>query len=205
MKRRNFIKGGALFVPAALFTPKLLGQSVISGSVAMRGAASIQGSPVAGGGGPNVWYDVESSGTTDTDNFSASGFYFWSSIVPAASGTATKIRIFSSVNMVSAANLKAALYNSGATSLLASAPSTAATFPNAYTELTFTSSVAVTASTTYKIAWTTDSDNMAFRYLLGAGTVNYAGGAYADFPVADLSILSGGTQGKSYAVGVFVA
>lgn len=149
--------------------------------------------------GPNTYYDI----TTSHDGSVTMSTALWGTVTVAQAGTATKIRLFINV-FGGPCNVKVALYNAAGTSLLASAPAQSTT-ANGYNEYTFTSPVAVTA-TTYFIAIMADTGNSECDRLSGqaSGTTKKDNTSllYALFPPAILP--SSDAQTIALTAGLFV-
>lgn len=160
----------------------------------------------AGGGGPNTYYDATTAHTSQHGINTAS----WQVLtVVAASGTATKCRVFPIQYFGGACNVKAALYDSAGTTLLAQANAQSVTTSGAYVEFTFTASTAVTGGQNYILAFMADTGNTEFGFGAsgsGQSDANYhfdsSGMVYASFPPASLP--SSGTSAGNITCGLFV-
>ncbi len=202
MNRRKFLKSRSLFIPTALCFPHIVKAQTFAGSVAVRGAAGLQGAPAGGGGGggPNTWYDI--SATSDNTETGDATFFDSEDVVFAQAGTATKARIYIGAYS-SDTDVKMALYNNSNTKI-AQGTATATVANNlAYLEITFASSVAVTA-TTYKLAVQANGGGVAYGFLATTGsTYHYHALAYASFPEDPLT--AGTLFGtRTLRMGVFV-
>jgi len=175
MKRRSFIKEVVLLSAAPLLwlPRKASGQSLLI----------LAGSPPAGT--TPGWQDVATTAEADTTSGISSTDISWTPLVAAQSGSATKARTYIQTRY-GAADLKMGLYdNSG--NLISGADGTASSVGGAqYLEVTFGTPAAVTASTTYKLAWQSENINLEGRYLAGSGTYSFNASAYGSFPVASL-------------------
>ncbi len=199
MNRRKFLKRGALFLPASFCFPAIVkAQSRFSGSMSFRGAASAQGTPAGGGGGgPNTWYDISS--TSDTNEAGDATTFDSEDIVFAQAGTATKARIYIR-GFSTNTGVKMALYNNSNTKV---AQGTGTATGTGYLEITFDSSVAVSAAT-YKLAVQGNGVGISLGYLATTGsTYHYHALAYASFPEDPLT--TGTLFGtRTLRMGVFV-
>jgi len=164
----------------------------------------VVGQPAAApAGGPAVWYDVETVANTHTDGGSAVDATEWSAVTVGVAGTATKARMYF-VNSLGSGNFKMALYNASGTTVLASGSGThTAADDSVYVEITFTTPVAVTA-TSYLIAWSFDNGNVFPRYKASSGSWNAKlSQSYASFPFTPIGTPDF-TFSRGYAVSVYV-
>ena len=138
----------------------------------------------AGGGTTPAWQDIATEAEADTTGTVGYNDAEWSSLVASQSGSSTKARIYVHFRY-GACDVKMALYDSAGTTLLASG--TASSVGNAqYLEVTWGTPYAVTASTTYKLAWQAQNANLENRYLAGSGSMSYGANTYASFPPSAL-------------------
>lgn len=155
-------------------------------------------------GGPDVWYDVEVVANGDSEDGTPASWLAWSDVTVAQAGTATKIRVYVKTYFGGGSNIKAALYTSGG-SLIAGANGVGAvSASDSYVEITLGTPAAVTAATTYKIAWMPDTSNATIYRKASTGTVNlnfsatYGAQPVGTLPTADAS------PSFAYVVGVYV-
>lgn len=162
----------------------------------------------SGGSGPDVWYDVEEPGDTDSASVGTVDALEWSAVTVTTGGSATKARIYLGDNVGSpSVNLKMGIYAAGGGSVLASGSVSNAgqLGDNTYQEVTFDTPVSVSSSTQYLIAWiaSTNADNLGYRYLAGAGNwkakLSFGYGNFpGNLPAPDFDL------SRAYAVSLYV-
>jgi len=151
------------------------------------------------GGGPDTWYDVETSGNVDSSASIGSGSMAWATVTVGSAGNATKLRFYLGTSTAGTDSVKMALYSAGG-SLLSSGTVATPNSNSAYVECTITTQ-AVTA-TTYNIAYISQSGNATIGYKTGTGTLNYQTETYASFPPPSLP--SPSTIAYNMAISVYV-
>lgn len=199
MKRRKFIKSGAIWIPS-IFVPKLIRAQDLR-SAQMKYQAWVKAHQASSG--PNTWYDIDVLGNGNSDQFSnggAASIDWWENVTVSQSGTATQLRVYIH-QPVNGAGVKLAIYNSAGTTLLGSGTG-ASTGSAGYVTITMTSFSI--ASGTYIIACVSNNSSIGFYYNSGgAGSIFNGVGTYAAFPPASLPT-GVGPFSRNMIAGVFV-
>jgi len=204
MKRRAFIRGACVFT-GLIWVPRALAQV----GVGLRSPAFVANLGRSGSAcGPNTWYDVATSGETDTPASGTDGALEWTTVTVTQCGSADKARIYLGDNVgTPSINLKMGFHAAGGGAALASGSvaNAGSGGDNAYVEVTFGTPADVTSSTNYIIAWIaeTGSTDLTYRYLNGAGNwkakLSFGYGSYpGSIPAEDFS------QSRKYAVSLHV-
>jgi hypothetical protein len=181
-----------LLVAALMLAGIALSQPILSGLLNAKPA-------VAGGDGPNTYYDV----TTSSDGEITQGplYMLWNQVSVVTGGTVTKLRIKLGDCTGISGNIKLVLYaDAGGAPLASGTVAYTGADSNAYVEVTGLSYSI--SSGTYKIAFEAD---VATTYLktASAGVGYYASQAYSGVPVNPLPS-SAGASGEYYLLGLYV-
>lgn len=199
MNRRNFIKRGALFVPA-IFIPKIIrAVPTFANPVFFRGKVA-----PSGGGSTPQWFNSLDPATTDaSQSQSDSSFVFSTQITLSNGGSATKFRIKFGTIDFDATPIKIALYDSAGSTLFGSVTS-AINIADSNTLKEFSvTSISVTA-TTYMLAADVSSSSSNYATKSGTtGTAVYDHPGYASFPQSTL--VTPFASVATIAMGIFVS
>jgi len=160
---------------------------------------------IPAGGGPDAWYDVETSANGDTLPVFSASEYSSAVVTVGQAGSATKVRLFVRNAGAVTRNLKCALYAAGGGAPLASGTAAVlSTDDDVYIEVTFGSPVAVTA-TTYVIAFAGDSGDMGYWYKAGVGALDiYNSVGYSGFPENPLGTPAFDNLARNACVSLYV-
>jgi hypothetical protein len=154
----------------------------------------------SGGGNVTAWYDVETFENTDSDAFASDSSIEWSDVTIAAGGISDKARIYIAARF-GPGDIKMGLYNSAGTTLLAEGTGSH-TAGNQYLEINWNTPVALSSSTTYKLARIFSNGNIAMRFKSSSGAMTFGSNTYASGLPASLP--GGSDISRGYAVGVHI-
>ncbi len=176
--RRQFVKSGAMASAFALFPPPFINAQ----SPYLMNRRTASRPPPAAGGGPDVWYDIETAANEDTASAFDGTLYVAATVTVAVGGTATLLRLRVSNGDLAAHNIKLALYTAAGALMSSGSVSVGVTDDDVYKEVALAVPQAVTA-TDYIIAAMGDDANLFYWINDGVGALDaWLSKVYASFP-----------------------